>query len=76
LVKSLIASLKGCSKPEKETLFGPSRNCENPKILRSKSVTKATLTKIGRIKIKKCVKEEEKINICLILLTLYSLKTN
>ena len=53
LVNNLIASLKGCNKPEKDTLLGPRRNCEKPKIFRSNNVTKATAIRTGKIKIKK-----------------------
>lgn len=47
LVKSLIASLKGCSTPAALVLFGPLRSCLYPKILRSSKVMKATLNKTG-----------------------------
>lgn len=46
LVYNLIASEKGWRIPLTPTLLGPNRICINPKILRSKSVIKATLTRL------------------------------
>ena len=41
---SFTASLMGCNRPPSETFQGPLRYCENPRILRSIKVIKATLT--------------------------------
>lgn len=41
--KSLIPSSKGCLKPQRVLLFGPSRFCLKPKIFRSKRVINITL---------------------------------
>ena len=54
LLKSFTASEKGCKIPAIPTLDGPTRNCANLRILRSNKVIKATLIKIGTIKIRPC----------------------
>ena len=46
-INNLIASANGCVIPPSLTLLGPLRDCDSPRILRSKSVKKATLSSTG-----------------------------
>lgn len=52
LIKSLIASAIGWSRPYGPTTLGPFRNCIYPKTFRSTSVRNATARRIGIISIR------------------------
>lgn len=52
LMKSLIASAMGWSRPYGPTTFGPFRNCIYPRTFRSTSVRNATAKRIGIISIR------------------------
>lgn len=58
LLSNLKASKRGWKRPQKDTLFGPTRKWIKPITLRSNNVKKATVRRISKtliVQVKRCI---------------------